>query len=461
MRIDTPIEKIGYFWLPGNPEQRLPGTLRVSGKGKITLEVIGIFGSNTFASTFGPSSLGRIVGEIEDDDLITLDGCRYKSRKSSLGDLSRCVITGDYLYKGVLFEDGEAAAFTKLDVALTGFDEWLGVSGLCSDHQHEKKTVIIRYEMPQEILYQLPNAITLAFTFSCILIHPEYAKCVIKQKALLSIRCDEPRPINELLISLHKIVRFLRFAMDHDSSIEAIQCYSREIIRELPNGGSHEQKISLYCEGFSSSDPVKRIDWPDMLFRFSDVRDTLPQLITNWHSCYDNAEPGINLYFASKYGGYRYLEGKFLSLAQGVESLHRRSSSDTQMNETEFEDIKAMLLDACPSSKKEWLTARLEYANELSLRKRIKDMIDPFKDFFGSNGQRKLLVNSVVDTRNYLTHFDERLADRVARGEKLWQLCMRLEALLQLFLLRLIGLDHESIGQITRSSTVLGAKLKA
>lgn len=460
MRIHAPIEKIGYFWLPGDPEQRLPGTLRVSDKGKVTLEVIGTFGSDTFASFFGPSSLGRIVGEIQDDDLITLEGCRYISRKTSLGYLSRCMITADYLYTGVLFEDGEAVAFTKLDVALTGFDEWLGISGLHSDHQHDKRTVIMRYEMPQEILYQLPNAITLAFTFSYSLSHPEYAEGVIKQKALLSIRCNEPRPINELLSSLHKIVRFLSFAMDCDSSVEAIECYSPDITRELSNGESYEHRVSLYCQGFCSSDPAKSIEWPDMLFRFSDVRDRLPQLITNWHTRYDNAEPGINLYFASKYGGHRYLEGKFLSLSQGVESLHRRNSSDTQMNEAEFEDIKTLLLSICPTSKKEWLSAKLEYANELSLRKRIKDMIEPFKDFFGTSGQRKLLVNSVVDTRNYLTHFDQRLANKVARGERLWQLCMKLEALLQLYLLRLIGLDDESIIQITRSNAVLHRKLR-
>ena len=87
-------------------------------------------------------------------------------------------------------------------------------------------------------------------------------------------------------------------------------------------------------------------------------------------------------------------------------------------------------------------------------------MIEPFKDFFGNSGQRNLLVNSVVDTRNYLTHFDERLANKVARGERLWQLCMKLEALLQMYLLRLIGLDDESIGQITRSNADLHAKLK-
>lgn len=462
MRIHAPIEKIGYFWLPENPEQRLPGTLKVSEKGETTLEVIGIFGSDAFTSISQPSSLGRILGEIEDDDLITLEECRYESRKTSSSSLYRCVITANYHYKGVLFGDGEAVAFTRLDVALTGFDEWLGISGLSlsSDHEHDKRTATIRYEMPQEILFQLPNDIILGFTFSYRLSHPEFAKGVIKQRGYLSIRCNEPRSINELLSSLRKIVRLLSFAMDYDSNVEEIQCYSREITIELSNGESTEFGISLYCQDFSSSQPATLCFWPNMLFRFSDVRDRMQQLITDWHGTYDNAEPAIDLYFASKYGGYRYLEGKFLSLAQGVESLHRRLMSTTQMSEAEFQDIKTMLLEICPDLKKEWLKARLEYANEVPLRKRIKDMVGPFKDFFGDKKQRKSFVHLVVDTRNYLTHFDERLANKTARGERLSQLCMKLEALFQLFLLRQIGLDDECISQIIRVNAALHYKIK-
>ena len=39
MRLSEPIERPGFFWLPQDPEHQVPGILRVSKSGRVTLEI--------------------------------------------------------------------------------------------------------------------------------------------------------------------------------------------------------------------------------------------------------------------------------------------------------------------------------------------------------------------------------------------------------------------------------------
>ena len=83
MRIKDEFKKSGYFWLPAQPEKKLPGTLVITEGGKIQLELVGLFdesveGINNFLS--GDDNPKRIVGHIEGINLVTLEDCFYTKK---------------------------------------------------------------------------------------------------------------------------------------------------------------------------------------------------------------------------------------------------------------------------------------------------------------------------------------------------------------------------------------------
>ena len=39
--------------------------------------------------------------------------------------------------------------------------------------------------------------------------------------------------------------------------------------------------------------------------------------------------------------------------------------------------------------------------------RRVKAILEPYKRWFGNSSTRDALVNTICDTRNYLTHYDE------------------------------------------------------
>lgn len=145
-----------------------------------------------------------------------------------------------------------------------------------------------------------------------------------------------------------------------------------------------------------------------MLFCYPDVADRLQDMLTDWLARHEALSPACNLYFAVRAGRHVYLESQFLSIVQGLETLHDRTSSETVEPPEEFAERVSAILAVCPHSHREWLEEQLTYANKLSLRKRMQRLLRPLTPHFGNAEARKALADKTVDTRNYLTHYDPR-----------------------------------------------------
>jgi hypothetical protein len=143
------------------------------------------------------------------------------------------------------------------------------------------------------------------------------------------------------------------------------------------------------------------------------------------------------------------LEPDFLFLVQAVETYHRRTSDETDLPEEEHKVRLQQILDAVPSDYKSWLKEKLKYSNELNLRKRIKKIIDRFSDIFGNYIHRKSFTNKVVNTRNYLTHYDPELEDRTASDPiDFIDLIYKLRTILEVCFLNELQLSDEKIASV-------------
>lgn len=461
MRLSEPIEKSGYFWLPAKPDNRLPGVLRVTETGETNVEVIGIFGDTLAEMNDSTPELGRIVGVIENGDIITLDRCFYRNRNISFGGISKSTIHANFLLRGVQYDEGEPVTFSRFQFSFEGLDEWLSVSGLRVEHNWRERSASIHFNPPKEIAVQLADGIGFTFTFCWNLPGaPIVREAKITQKAYITLTSESLRPIEDFLALVFKLNNFLCFATDETVSLDSATGFSHEITREVGNDEKREVPIAVYYESNPVSEGHPKLHLHNMLFRYGHIANQLEPILNSWLSNYEISAPAFNLYFASKSGAHKYLDGRFLSLAQGIETLHRRNLQETLMPDREFDQLVATIVEGCPAVRREWLSKKLEYANEFPLRKRIQQMLEPFESLYGGSKERKQFIGKVIDTRNYLTHYDPKLAQQAANGETLWKLCMKLEALFQLHFLRLIGLDAELIRKLANENHALRSKIK-
>jgi hypothetical protein len=268
---------------------------------------------------------------------------------------------------------------------------------------------------------------------------------IFSQRTLFRLASTEPRLIDEFLSVAFKMTNLLCFAIDKTVSLTSVIARSEEILQENGKNSSYRLPIKVFYESRSFSEEPPKISSHDMLFGFNDIKNNFTKIVNEWMDAYDSITPALGLYFAAKSGGHQYLDGRFLALVQGLETYHRRTSDETQMDHTEFENLATHLIEACPEQYRDWLTSKLRFANEITLSKRIKRIIEPFKSRFGNSKARNKLVRDIVDTRNYYTHYNPDLKSNAAQKKELWILCQKLEVLFQLQLLKEIGFSHEEI----------------
>ena len=130
------------------------------------------------------------------------------------------------------------------------------------------------------------------------------------------------------------------------------------------------------------------------------------------------------------------------------------------MDEESYEALVSGIIKDCPERHRDWLKGRLMNGNEINLSNRIKKIIEPFKEHLGTSKERGKLLRKIVDTRNYLTHYSERLHDVSAKGRDLWALCLKMEVIFNLHFLKVIGFTDEEINGVVENCHPLKRKLK-
>lgn len=464
MRIKEEFKKSGYFWLPSAPERQIPGTLIITDGGKIELEVVGWFdeiieGLNKAQN--GKYELERIIGHIEKHGLVTLDDCLHKNQNISFGGISNSYVYVNKALIGVAYDDKEIVSLNTFKFSVEGIDEWVGLSGIKVESQNEKRTVSITYSQPEDISLNLKNGMNLSITFSATPPRfPNTTEAKITQKTYFKLVSEQERPLNDFTSAAYKITTLLGFAIDKTVCLEQVSVTSDAIRQDIGNNKTVPVSISVYYASQPYTKLEPKIDRHRMLFRFGQIREDAERIVNNWFDAYEEIDPALNLYFSTKTGAYKYLEGKFLALAQGLETYHRRTSNEKLMDEAVFKELTENLIKQCPEENKEWLSGRLKYGNELSLRQRIKNIIEPFKEFIGTSKERNKLISTIVDTRNYLTHYDKSLESKAASGRDLWWLCLKMEAIFQLRLLQVLGFTQEEVQSVFDHSHELQQKLK-
>ena len=465
MRIKEEIKRSGYFWLPSAPEKKIHGTLNISDGGKIELEVVGLFdetagGQNSAISD--SEEFERIVGNIEKHGLVTLDGCFYKNRLISSGGISKALLHVSKALLGLAYDDQEPLLFNAFRFSVEGVDEWVGLSGINVDYQSEKPTAIMKYSPLEEVSLNLNNGMKLLIAFSWTLPgFPHITEAKITQKTYFKLVSQQERPLEDFISIAHKLTTFLCFAIDKTVCINPITATSNTSCRNIGTGESEPAPpISLYYESLPYTKEVPKVYQHHMLFRYQTIKENAEQRIKNWLQAYGNIEPALNLYFGVTTGGLQYLDAKVLALAQGLEIYHRRTSYETRMPNSDFESLRQTLKAQCPDEHRTWLSEKLEYGNELNLRQRIRRIIEPFKEFIGDENQRDKLIGSIVDTRNYLTHYNESLKTRAASGEKLIHLYLKMEAIFQLRILQELGFTQTEIKSVLDKNDGLRKKLE-
>ena len=460
MRIKEEIKRLGYFWLPSAPDRVIAGILSIADGGNIELEAIGLFDDGEIFLSDELRPIGRIVGHIEEDGLVTLDDCYYKTGKMSFGGISKSLIHVGKVFIGIGYDEGESPVFNTLTFSVEGIDEWVGISGISFEPHFEESTATISYQRPEDISINLDNGMRLLITFHWT---PPGAPIIrearISQKTHFKLVSEDPRELSDFTFVAHKIITFLCFATDQTVSLDGMSATSHDLCQDIGQGQTRTIPINIYFSSRPYSTDEPKIQQHNMLFGFGKIQSDVDKKIKNWIKAYEETDPAFNLYFSAKTGGQTYLNEKFLTLARGLEAYHKRKFDENRMDDAEFDELVENIVNQCPEEHRKWLNGVLKHANKVSLRKRLKDIIEPFKEVIGNGTKRGKLIGRIVDERNDLTHSNLDSISQTVEDRDLWTLYLKTELIFQLLLLWSIGFSLEDINSIVANCGQLQWKL--
>jgi hypothetical protein len=184
----------------------------------------------------------------------------------------------------------------------------------------------------------------------------------------------------------------------------------------------------------------------EMIFSLKDIEGLEETCLGNWFAKAEWLDPVCALYFGTLYNPSKYLDLNFLALIQALEAYHRRASVETDKAPAEHEARLAAIIEAAPAEHRDWLSEKLQFSNELSLRRRLKGLFARFAYVIDELvPDRKSLIGAICDNRNYLTHYTASLRGRALAGARLLFMVESLKLLLQASFLHELGFPDNRI----------------
>lgn len=122
-----------------------------------------------------------------------------------------------------------------------------------------------------------------------------------------------------------------------------------------------------------------------ILLKRSDIIDSFEQIINYWFSEQDRLGECVNTYISDLYL-FGYTENHFLNIVRGIETYHRffaesqiTDKTSNLFSETEIAEDRQKILDYIDTEisdeNKDYFLQRINYVDEMSLRRRIKDLL--------------------------------------------------------------------------------------
>ena len=451
-------EHRGLWWLPEQPDGRVGGVLTFS-QDDVKLELIGLLPrpepvpeeSGEIELPSGPLSRARILGLSTDGKAFTLDDCHATGFNLSSPGLVTETFAPAMIMRGAHYEPDEEVFFDELSIAYTQLDAWVATSGfrLAPLADGEQMGVDVSFREPEPVVAHIPGAtVEIRFGWSLRDASPQRPELRVKQDSGFLLRFNEPTAFKTALDYVYQLRNLVSLGVGRPVTPTRVKGYVLPPEDAEPDPFTRLPARKLGVDLFyrlAQVPKVKELHPAQMLFTLPDAGERLETLLVNWFAKQELLRPVFDLYFGAVYNRQAYMEQRFLSLMQAIETYHRRSSDETDLPPEDHERRLEEILSATPEEHRHWLGQKLRHSNELWLQRRLDDVLARCPTVVDKLVRRRSFGYRLSAARNYLTHYDPSLEAQAAHGVDLYPLTVQLQALVEMCLLLELGFDCEEI----------------
>lgn len=406
----------GYWWLPETGEEQVAGSLSFSNAEGLKLSLMGEFdkGSDLIIRAGETETIPIILGIVE-GKLVTLVGCMSSGTGFSSPGFMRTMFRPTFAFvSSEHFPDPYNIQLNSVSIQLSHLPDWAPrLSGghiRVETRENDLHSFSLTYSMPDNIIMKtdamtisLGVAVSFPFAFS-----RDFA---LRETLVLRASREDSMTLDWWLSRfVNPMQNLLSLATNHPNSILQLSVMSPSVTAEISKDRSEQVPFEVYYRSRYQdelSQAKQRLMPHEMLFTFDDVQDRIERMIGEWLNVAEHFSDSCNRFFAVHYRSM-YSEHRFENMAQALEGFHRASSrfSNQIWSDAEYESLRSSLMDSCPAeSRSDWLEPWLRFANEPSLRRRLKEICNDIPDVVDTLvGIRKNFIDNVVSARNAIAH---------------------------------------------------------
>jgi len=433
----------GMWKLPEHTEYKCFGKLTFDPENNITLNTIGNLCQKKHCR--GPHEFDYIHGITMNGEKITL----YKSTGRDsypIPGIPSAYFHSEFIIIGGHLNNIDDLEITSSAIHLTYLDEWVNKNGFNMPFSNSKKIFAkVKYTQPRPIILAKNRIFKISLWFSASF-SPGNSEALIKQKVYLNINYYKNQSTNllDLLEIIYRARNFLTFATSRLVLVSEVS---------LNHEGRYKGNYKIFFKNPIHKQLDTFVPTFHMLFAYEDVENNIQVIFNNWLQKYDVLLPVFKLYFNVIYSQNVYAENLFLNLVFALETYHRRTNNRTQIDPVEFQILVKMILEKAGENKK-WISDKLQYSNELSLRARLKEITSKHEDILKQiEPALSSFLHKVVSTRNYLTHYSESLKAFSMNGKELEESNHTLFLLITICLLDELAFNKKEIEEALHRST--------
>jgi hypothetical protein len=404
----------GFWFLPNNDKDRIPGTLLFIPNEEIRLELIGGLDFK-IEDLLQTKFLETVHGISHEGEKITLLYCSGFGTLNFSGSFPLMNYRCKYLIKGKHLSSPSEATFSSTQVDFTLLYEWYPAGRIkyeiSKKGDQNKINISIDDATYWEDVIKIDNDYSIKF-FGIANFDESFDRknFSLKQNTLFEVISNSKKSVFDLIKKIEVFKQFLSLASLSTIEYSEIQLYDNDDYHLLKSGKKVINPSNLFF--IEKRNILKKPSRHEFLFTHNDIGEIFIGIIIKWYETEQNLAPIRNHLIESIKNKRVFTSLDFLIIIQALEGFHRRFIN----------------------------------SGRIKLESRIIELYSLFNDVVKVN-RTPLDISQVVGSRGYYSHFYEKDSSVLA-GVELFNLTEHLRIILICCVIQLIGFNKDLIAKL-------------
>lgn len=420
---------MGIWYLPNDKENQISGTLNIEENGKITLEVM--YGFSSLSNIFKSVEIKVIHGRLPNGKDISLFDSLQTNVNFNMPGYPTVVYSPRFAIIGNLYNSLDEVVISEMKATYSNLGNWLNIRPFHIDS--DKGRISVDYQVPDSIRYRVGDNEEIEFSFKGKINTNHIDSYAIEQSEVVRFCYKIPVKYEQALDSASQFSDFLTLCIGVKTDILTIQAQDDK---------GEDVKFIMNMNSISEGD----IKEEQIYLQYTSIKDVFEDCYKQWKNKQDSLGPLI-WYFIEAHDRGFHIPMSFLKSVQAIEAYSRRLRNNERMPENEFIQWVNSIVSKVENKEDEELIKSI-ISNEPRLRDRLREIFSEINYLLNiSSKKRKSLINKIVNTRNYYTHFDEGLKSKAMSSDMIYYVTILLKSVMRILLMQELGLKSDSILQ--------------